>query len=122
MLKDNHVSLAGSMTRAIERVRAIRDFTTKIEVECGNRPDAITALDMGVDIIMLDNLSPPELELLSQELRERDPGRRTLIEASGGLAVDNVTDYALPSVDIISMSCLVQGYPAVDFSMNVEPQ
>lgn len=115
MLKDNHVSIAGSVPKAIEKVRKLCGFSMKIEVECRSLKDAIDAANGNCDIIMLDNFKSEDLQKTSSTLKQLYPA--ILIEASGGINADNVGDYACPDVDIISSSSLVQGYPAVDFSM-----
>ena len=60
-----------------------------------------------------------ELIEVADKLRKIDPSKKTLIEASGGITGETIDSFLSPSVDIISMSCLVQGYPAVDFSLRV---
>lgn len=57
MLKDNHVTISGSIKNAIAKVRSVTGFSTKIEVECRNLQEAIEAGNSSVDIIMLDNFS-----------------------------------------------------------------
>lgn len=59
MLKDNHVTICGSMKSAIKRVRNVTGFSTKVEVESRSLQEAFEAANAGVDIIMLDNFQPP---------------------------------------------------------------
>ncbi|CAG2114829.1 unnamed protein product, partial [Medioppia subpectinata] len=120
MLKDNHVVISGSVAAAVGAVRQVRDFASKIEVECRNLEEAQEAARLGVDVIMLDNFDPEGLEASARILKHNFPD--VLIESSGGVTVDTVADYAKEWVDIISLSQLVQGYPVVDFSMKVVPQ
>lgn len=56
--KDNHLKIYGCIERAVQEVRKIIPFTTKIEVEVENLEDALKAVEAGADIVMLDNLSP----------------------------------------------------------------
>lgn len=67
MLKDNHITISGSIKNAITKVKSVSGFSTKIEVECRNIQEAVEAANASVDIIMLDNFSPTvslsELEL-----------------------------------------------------------
>ncbi len=58
MLKDNHITISGSITNAIGKVKSVTGFSTKIEVECRNIDEAIEAANARVDIIMLDNFTP----------------------------------------------------------------
>ena len=58
MLKDNHIAICGSISKSIAKVRAVRDFASKIEVECSSQAEAVEALAAGVDIVMLDNFQP----------------------------------------------------------------
>lgn len=67
---------------------------------------------------MLDNFEPEIATQAAKELKSEFPN--VLIEASGNINSSNATKYAVPEIDIISMSCLVQGYPIIDFSMKVD--
>lgn len=58
MLKDNHVTISGSIQNAIAKVKSVSGFATKIEVECRNIDEALNAAASSVDIIMLDNFTP----------------------------------------------------------------
>lgn len=58
MLKDNHVTISGSIQNAIVKVKSVAGFATKIEVECRNIDEALNAAESSVDIIMLDNFTP----------------------------------------------------------------
>ena len=72
----------------------------------------------GADIVMLDNFDSAQASRTSIELKRLHPN--LLIEASGGINSENITQYAIDSIDIISMSTLVQGYPIVDYSMKID--
>ncbi|RWS11609.1 Nicotinate-nucleotide pyrophosphorylase-like protein [Dinothrombium tinctorium] len=118
MVKDNHINLCGgSVKKAVSRVKEVAGFVNKIEVECRSHKEVVEAASAEVDIIMLDNFSPKDAKASSLWLKQHEP--QILIEASGNINEDNVINYALPSIDIISMSCLVQGYKTVDFSMKI---
>lgn len=58
MLKDNHITISGSIKNAIEKVKCVSGMSTKIEVECRNIAEAVEAATASVDIIMLDNFVP----------------------------------------------------------------
>lgn len=67
MLKDNHIKIAGGIKIAIDRVKRIGDFTSKLEVECSSLDDAIEAAGCGADIIMLDNFTPSVCYILTDK-------------------------------------------------------
>ncbi|XP_054154909.1 nicotinate-nucleotide pyrophosphorylase [carboxylating]-like [Oppia nitens] len=118
MLKDNHIVISGSVKAAISAVRSVGDFVPKIEVECRNPEEAEEAAQLGADIIMLDNFDDQLLLQTAQHIKSQH--KDCLIEASGGINPDNVHKFANQWIDIISMSCLVQGYPTVDYSMKIQ--
>uniref|UniRef100_A0A8C8H1S0 Nicotinate-nucleotide pyrophosphorylase [carboxylating] n=1 Tax=Oncorhynchus tshawytscha TaxID=74940 RepID=A0A8C8H1S0_ONCTS len=118
MLKDNHIWASGSITQAVRDARSVCGFSSKIEVECGSREEGSEAATAGADIVMLDNFKPQELHAAAQLLKEEFPS--VLIEASGGVTPDNLPQYLSPHVDIISLGCITQGCPVVDFSLKVQ--
>jgi len=115
MLKDNHIKAAGSITRAMTILRAQLPFTIKIEVETENLNMVQEALDNKADIIMLDNMS---LELMARAV-ELVNGR-ALVEASGGITIDNVRKVAATGVDIISVGALTHSVKALDISLELD--
>ncbi|XP_055762876.1 nicotinate-nucleotide pyrophosphorylase [carboxylating]-like isoform X3 [Salvelinus fontinalis] len=118
MLKDNHIWASGSITKAVRDARSVCGFSSKIEVECGSREEGSEAATAGADIVMLDNFKPQELHAAAQLLKEEFPS--VLIEASGGVTPDSLPQYLSPHVDIISLGCITQGCPVVDFSLKVQ--
>ncbi|CAG2104028.1 unnamed protein product [Medioppia subpectinata] len=118
MIKDNHIVISGSVSAAVNAVRRARDIASKVLTECRNLEEAQEAARLGVDVIMLDNFDKEDLEIAARILKKSYPD--ILIEASGGVTVDTVADYAKNFVDIISLSQLFYGNP-VDFSMKVVP-
>lgn len=118
MLKDNHLAATGSVEKAVQISKKMGGFTKKVEVECNSVEQAQMAARAGCDVIMLDNFLPKDLATTTHKLKTEFPG--VLIEVSGGITTRNITDYAIAGVDIISSSCLVQGYGAVDFSLKVQ--
>uniref|UniRef100_UPI00358EF83E nicotinate-nucleotide pyrophosphorylase [carboxylating] n=1 Tax=Myxine glutinosa TaxID=7769 RepID=UPI00358EF83E len=117
MLKDNHIWAIGSISEAVQEARYIAGYHTKIEVECRTDEEAKEAGSAGADIIMLDNIPPPALHNQAQKLKAEFPN--LIIEASGGVTQDNLASYLGPNVDAISLGCLTQGYPIVDFSLKI---
>ncbi|XP_070683920.1 nicotinate-nucleotide pyrophosphorylase [carboxylating]-like [Pempheris klunzingeri] len=118
MLKDNHVWASGSITEAVKAARSVCGFSSKIEVECRSAEEGREAATAGADIVMLDNFQPQELHTAARALKGEFPA--LLIEASGGVAPENIALYFSPHVDIISLGCITQGCPVVDFSLKVQ--
>ena len=110
MVKDNHVAEMG-LEGAIEHFRERVSFATKIEVEVESPEDGPCAADVGADIVLFDNLAPAEVERGVDLLPDG-----TLAEASGGITVDDVADYAATGVDVISMGSLTHSAPSLDYS------
>lgn len=117
MLKDNHIWAAGDVGRAVKRAREVGGFSIKIEVECRSVAEATEAVEAGADIVMLDNFEPEALSKASQALKATHP--HLTIEASGGVREETLPLYCLPSVDVVSLGSLTQGYAAVNFSLKV---
>ena len=117
MLKDNHIWAAGDISQAVKRARRVGGFSINIEVECRSVAEATEAADAGADIVMLDNFEPEALSKASRALRMAYPG--LTIEASGGIREETLPLYCLPTVDVVSMGSLTQGYGAVNFSLKV---
>jgi len=112
MIKENHIAEMGLET-AVETFRERASFATKIEVEAEAAEQAQRAAAAGADIVLLDNMTPAETEATVDALADYDS---VLTEASGGITVDDVTDYAATGVDIISMGSLTHSAPSLDFS------
>lgn len=120
MLKDNHIWTAGSIAQAVKDAHVVGGFSTKIEVECRSIDEAVEAIEAGSDVIMLDNFSPEAIAIASAELKQRFP--KIVIEASGGITENNLAQYCISTVDVISLSKLVQGYSTADLSMKIRKQ
>ncbi|KAL4612816.1 hypothetical protein GN956_G22908 [Arapaima gigas] len=120
MLKDNHIWASGSITQAVRSARSVCGFSSKIEVECGSKEEAAEAAAAGADVVMLDNFTPEGLHAAARSLKQEFPF--VLVEGSGGLTPQTLPLYFSPHVDIISLGCITQGCPAVDFSLKIEPK
>ncbi|XP_062243562.1 nicotinate-nucleotide pyrophosphorylase [carboxylating]-like [Platichthys flesus] len=118
MLKDNHVWASGSITEAVRAARSVCGFSSKIEVECRSADEGREAAAEGADIVMLDNFQAQGLQVAARALKMEFPA--LLIEASGGVTPENLALYFSPHVDIISLGCITQGCPVVDFSLKVQ--
>jgi nicotinate-nucleotide pyrophosphorylase (carboxylating) len=115
MIKDNHLKIIGSIENAMDKVKDAK-FIKKVEIEVTDRDQALTAAKLGADIIMLDNMTPEQVQELSNEIKTLRPD--VLLEISGGITPDNIEAYA-PFADVISLGWLTHSAPAKDFSMEV---
>ena len=113
LIKDNHISAAGSIQAAVKKVRENAPFTAKVEVEVETYEEAREALESGVDIVMLDNIKGNLLQECVQLLK----GKVT-IEASGNINLENISTIASTGIDIISSSSMVSTARNIDIGLD----
>ena len=113
LIKDNHIKIAGGITPAINRIR--NKFSGKIEVETTNLDEVQEALEMGADIIMLDNMAP---ETVKKAVAMIDG--KSKIEVSGSIGLDALSQFNGLGIDYISVGALTHSARAVDISMNIK--
>ncbi|MFO7966693.1 MAG: carboxylating nicotinate-nucleotide diphosphorylase [Archaeoglobaceae archaeon] len=118
LVKSTLVKIAGGVEQAMEIARKA-DFTKKIEVEVDNTADLLTAVDERADIIMLDNMPPEEVKQAIKTLNEKGLRDKIIVEASGGINMDNVEDYASTGVDVISSSFPTLSSPPLDLRLEI---
>ena len=121
LIKDNHVKIAGSIRAAIEAARSANSHTQQCEVEVTNLEELQEALACGVDAVLLDNMAPELVRKAVKLIRAQRTGREIVIEASGGMTVENVREFAEAGVDRISVGALTHSAPAIDVSFEIEP-
>lgn len=114
LIKDNHSALTGGILNAVRRAHERASHTMKIEVEVRSVSEVEEALSAGADIILLDNMSPEDVRKSVTLVRGR-----TVIEASGGITLETVEEYAAAGVDFISVGALTHSAAAVDISMDI---
>jgi len=115
LIKDNHVRLAGGVGAAVATMRhAGRGLP--IEVEAQSLAEVDDALAAGVDIVLLDNLSTPEIIEAVHRCRGR---ART--EISGGVTLSRMPELALTGADYVSIGALTHSAPSADLSLEIEP-
>ena len=114
MLKDNHIAAAGSITQAVQRVRAALGHMTMIEVEVESLAELQDAIAARPDVIMFDNQTPETMKAWVQLVPE--PIRT---EASGGIDLNNLAAYRHTGVDVISIGALTHSVHNLDISMNL---
>lgn len=115
MIKDNHIEVAGGITEAVKAVRSGVDHGIKIEVETTTLAQVQEAIDVKVDIIMLDNM---DLETMRKGV-ELIAGRAK-VEASGNITLERLRDVAATGVDYISIGALTHSVSALDISQRIE--
>ncbi len=120
LIKDNHLKLLPSVSEAVRRARDRVSFTKKIEVEVRNLEEAVEASEAGANIVMLDNMPPEEISGCLKALEEKGLREGRLFEASGGITIANLADYASSGVDIISMGSLTHSVRSLDVKLEIE--
>lgn len=114
MIKDNHIKAAGSITKAVQTLRANLPHTTRIEVEVEHEEQVEEALSVQADIIMLDNMSIEQMKKAVEKIN-----KRAIVEASGGVSLQTVREIASTGVDVISVGALTHSVKALDISMDL---
>ena len=114
IIKDNHIALAGGVRPAVERVRATIGHTVKVELEVDTLEQLEEGLAVGIDVVMLDNMTVEQLRRAVDIV-----AGRTVTEASGGIVLDNAAAVAATGVDLMAVGALTHGARSVDLSMEV---
>jgi nicotinate-nucleotide pyrophosphorylase (carboxylating) len=114
LIKDNHRALAGGLTPAVERARRHVGHLVKIEVEVDSLDQLREALDLGVDVVLLDNMS---LDMLSEAVKLAQG--KAITEASGGIRPDTAAAIAATGVDLLSVGWLTHSAPALDVALDI---
>ena len=119
LIKENHASTLGgvgpAVRRAHEAARQHQREEIRILVEACDLDEVRSVLEAGPDRIMLENMAIETMRQAVQLIRQKDPGIE--IEATGGIALDNVLQVARTGVDLISIGALTHSAPALDLSM-----
>ena len=116
LIKDNHISAAGSITNAVDLAKRKVPHTIKVEVEVEDLEALEEAIQAGADVVLLDNMSPHRLKEAVRLSNGRVP-----LEASGGINLKNIEEIAKTGVDIISVGALTHSAKAVDISLEMIP-
>ncbi|MFZ5453508.1 MAG: carboxylating nicotinate-nucleotide diphosphorylase [Thermodesulfobacteriota bacterium] len=114
LIKNNHLTAVGSITEAVRRARRSAPHTLKIEVEVSNLEELAEALDIGADVIMLDNMSDADMA----KAADLTLGR-ALLEASGSMTLERLPQAAATRVNFISVGALTHSAPAVDMHLRL---
>lgn len=118
MLKDNHIDSSGGITVAVEKTKKFlsqNNLNLKIEVETRNMEEVKEALNAGVDRIMLDNFNPEQCKVAVEFINNQCE-----TEASGGIGLQNLKEYALSGVTYISLGYFTHSVKALDISFKTK--
>ena len=117
LIKDNHNKLITNLKESVNTARDKIDSNKKIELEVDSLESALNAVDLDVDIILLDNMTPEDISKFILKLKQLS--EPPLTEASGGINFSNLESYASTQVDIISMGALTHSSKSIDFSLQI---
>jgi len=121
LIKENHIRLAGGVSAALTAAQTAKGRAAWMEIEVTNLDELGAALAYNPDVVLLDNMNPALVCQAVQQVRTHDPARKIRTEASGGITLANVREFAEAGVDWISVGALTHSAPAVDLSFEIEP-
>ena len=113
LIKDNHIAMAGGVRAAIRGAKTHIGHTVKIEVEVDTLEQLAEVLEEGVDIVMLDNLTPDQMKTAVDMV-----AGRAVVEASGGVTLARIPDIAAAGVDLISSGAITHSAPNFDVGLD----
>ena len=114
LIKDNHIAASGGIPQSIRRIKNKVSHLIKIEIEVSDLDGVKAAVEAGADIIMLDNMDIVQIKEAVALI-----GGKAVVEASGNIAKNNLTELADSGVDIISVGALTHSARCVDISMKI---
>jgi nicotinate-nucleotide pyrophosphorylase (carboxylating) len=117
LIKDNHITACGSIKESITRARAKAPHTLLLEIEVSGIEELEEAIEAGADVVLLDNMDAARLRKAVSLARRLKP--RIILEASGGIRLENVREIGETGVDIISVGLLTHSAKASDLSLRV---
>ncbi len=113
LIKDNHIAIAGGIGEALTRARAHAGHLVKIEIEVDSLDQLAEALELGVDAVLLDNMTPQTLAKAVAMV-----GGRAITEASGRVTPQTAPAIAASGVDLISVGWLTHSAPVLDIGLD----
>ena len=121
LVKDNHIVAAGGVAQAFAAVRAAAPKIA-VEIEVDTLEQLHVALGAGADLVLLDNMPPPVLRdaVLIAEAHRATTGKSVILEASGGLTLDNAADVAATGVRYISVGALTHSSSVLDIGLDMQ--
>jgi nicotinate-nucleotide pyrophosphorylase (carboxylating) len=114
LIKDNHIALAGGVRQALERAQRHAGHLVKIELEVDTLDQLAEALEIGVDAVLLDNMTP---ETLRRAVAMVDG--RAVTEASGRITIETAPVIAATGVDLISSGWITHSAPILDLGLDI---
>jgi nicotinate-nucleotide pyrophosphorylase (carboxylating) len=117
LIKNNHISLGGGLREALAHALERRKTEQRVQVEVRNQPELEDALEGGAEAILLDNMSPAQVKDSVERIRKES--RWVPIEASGGIVLGNIRQYAEAGADFVSVGALTHSAKAADISMSI---
>lgn len=119
LIKDNHLVIVTDVAEAVRRGKSGASFTQMVEVEVESLDDAMVAAGAGADALLLDNMSADEIRGVVVALEEAGLRNQVTLEASGGISIAELREYAETGVDVISLGKLTMSAPFFDFSLEI---
>jgi nicotinate-nucleotide pyrophosphorylase (carboxylating) len=119
LIKDNHRAIAGGAAAAVAAARAANGDAMPIQIEVDALADLPRVFDLGVEAVLLDNMTPAEVAEAVKLARAHPRGHDCWIEASGGITLETIRAYAAAGVDTISVGALTHSAPAVDIALDI---
>lgn len=116
LIKDNHIAVAGGVKAVLQRARAHAGHLVKIEIEVDKLDQLREVLATGMaDVVMLDNM---DIEMLKEAVKIAE--RRVVLEVSGGVTLDSITEIAKTGVDYASSGALTHSAPNFDIALDID--
>ena len=120
LIKDNHIATCGTPLETLLKAKKNTSFSKKIEIEVETLDDAVDCVQNGADIVMLDNMNASQVKEVLDKLNDLNIRQNSLIEVSGGITEDNISDYVGLGVDIISIGALTHSSRSLNFSLKIK--
>ncbi len=117
LIKDNHIAAVGSVHDAVTKAKKSAPHTLLVEVEVTSLDELKEALDAGADAVLLDNMGVEQLKEAVSYSKKTRP--EVMLEASGGITIENIRQVAETGVDIISSGALTHSVKAIDLSLEI---
>lgn len=119
LIKDNHRAIAGGAAAAVAAARQAGGDAMPVQIEVDALADLPRVFDLGVEAVLLDNMTPAQAAEAVRLARAHPRGRNCWIEASGGITLDSIRAYAEAGVDTISVGALTHSARAVDIALDI---
>ena len=119
LIKDNHRAIAGGAAAAVAAARQANGEAMPIQIEVDALADLPRVFDLGVEAVLLDNMTPAQVVEAVKLARAHPRGRDCWVEASGGITLETIRAYAEAGVDTVSVGALTHSAPAVDIALDI---